>query len=57
VTNRAWRKSSYSGSEGNDCVELSVGVADTHVRDSKSRDAATLRFSRDAFSAFLKQIG
>jgi hypothetical protein len=55
VSNRAWRKSSYSGSEGNDCVELSVGVADTHVRDTKSRDAQ-LRFSRNAFAAFLRKI-
>lgn len=56
MTNRAWRKSSYSGTEGNECVELSVGVADTHVRDTKNRDAATLRFNRDAFAAFLKKI-
>lgn len=56
MTNRAWRKSSYSGTEGNECVELSVGVADTFVRDTKHRDAQ-LRFSRDAFAAFLRKIG
>lgn len=45
------------GTEGNECVELSVDVSDTHVRDTKSRDTATLRFGRDAFTAFLKKIG
>lgn len=53
MIDRTWRKSSYSGSEGNACVELAVGVSDTAVRDTKNRDGGTLRFDRSAFAAFL----
>ncbi|MDA2812517.1 DUF397 domain-containing protein [Nocardiopsis sp. RSe5-2] len=48
-----WRKSSYSGGAGQDCVEvadLPVGAA---VRDSKYPDAGHLTFSGPEWSAFL----
>ncbi len=51
-----WRKSSYSGSGGGDCVEVAaVGVV-VHVRDSKDSenpDGGRLRFSAAAWAAFL----
>jgi len=53
MTNWTWRKSSYSGAEGNECVELAVGAHDTAVRDTKNRDGGTLRFNSTAFTAFL----
>ncbi|MFJ8141923.1 DUF397 domain-containing protein, partial [Streptomyces sp. NPDC096013] len=31
----AWFKSSYSGSEGGDCVEVAAHPSAVHVRDSK----------------------
>ncbi|CAM5404522.1 hypothetical protein STENM223S_05227 [Streptomyces tendae] len=31
-----WFKSSYSGAEGGDCVEVAAGTAVVHVRDSKA---------------------
>jgi hypothetical protein len=31
-----WFKSSYSGSEGGDCVEVSAQPAAIHIRDSKN---------------------
>jgi hypothetical protein len=34
----AWFKSSYSGGEGGECVEVAVGDASVHVRDSKHVD-------------------
>lgn len=38
-----WRKSSFSGA-GNDCVELAIPEGRALlVRDTKSRDAGTLR--------------
>ena len=41
-----WRKSSYSGDNGN-CVELAVVAADrVAMRDSKAPDAGMLVFSR-----------
>lgn len=51
-TERIWRKSSYSNSESV-CVELSVGAAETSVRDTKDREGGTLAFSRDAFGGLL----
>lgn len=53
MTDRTWRTSSYSGAEGNACVELAVGVGDTAVRDTKNRAGGMLRFDRVAFTAFL----
>ncbi|MBP0456863.1 DUF397 domain-containing protein [Streptomyces montanisoli] len=31
----AWFKSSYSGSQGDSCVEVALGEQAVHVRDSK----------------------
>ena len=46
-----WRKSTYSGGSNSECVE--AGVADRGrvlVRDTKSRDGATLAFSAEAWT-------
>jgi hypothetical protein len=40
-SNETWRKSSRSGAE-NSCVELSVGLALSRVRDSKNPSGPTL---------------
>ncbi|MFD0315783.1 DUF397 domain-containing protein [Streptomyces flavalbus] len=53
----AWRKSSYSGGSGGDCVE----VAETHptlipVRDSKNPDGPKLTFQTEAWSAFVTAL-
>lgn len=37
-----WRKSSFSGGEGADCVEVSYS-AEVWLRDSKKPEAGTLR--------------
>ena len=49
-----WFKSSYSGSDGGDCVEVAAGHGTVYVRDSKtvSRGPA-LRFSRSAWGLFV----
>ncbi|MER5264320.1 DUF397 domain-containing protein [Actinosynnema sp. NPDC002837] len=47
-----WRKSTYSSTQP-DCVELSVTVESTAVRDSKQPEAGQLRFPRTSFAAFL----
>ncbi|WP_343245895.1 DUF397 domain-containing protein [Streptomyces sp. SID5785] len=50
-----WRKSSYSGDQGN-CVEVADGVHDVvPVRDSKQPTAA-LVFSTHAWAAFTDDI-
>ncbi|MFE9094273.1 DUF397 domain-containing protein [Streptomyces sp. NPDC007264] len=51
-TELAWFKSSYSGSSGDNCVE--VALADRiHVRDSKHSEGEQLALSPTAWSAFV----
>ncbi|GAA4543136.1 DUF397 domain-containing protein [Streptomyces collinus] len=52
-----WRKSSYSGSGGGDCVEVATTPATVHVRDSKRPLAASLTFSVEQWSAFAAYAG
>ena len=46
-----WRKSSYSGANGGQCVEVASadGVA---VRDTTDREGVTLEFSANAWQEF-----
>ncbi|MBY8848601.1 DUF397 domain-containing protein [Saccharothrix longispora] len=48
-----WRKSSYSGPNGGECVEIAHTVDMTGVRDSKNPGAGVLVFGTDAWSRFL----
>lgn len=51
-----WRKSSHSGGNG-ECVELAVPAASAvAVRDSKDPEGPQLRFSDDAWSAFVDEV-
>ncbi|MFD8453359.1 MULTISPECIES: DUF397 domain-containing protein [Streptomyces] len=52
TTGLAWFKSSYSGSSGDNCVEVAVRTEAVLVRDSKDTDRQALAVSRDAWSAF-----
>ncbi|MFD5652150.1 DUF397 domain-containing protein [Streptomyces sp. NPDC127039] len=52
-----WRKSSYSGGSGGDCLEVAtLDPAAIPVRDSKNPEGPTLRFQADAWSVFLDGI-
>ncbi|WP_432170110.1 DUF397 domain-containing protein [Streptomyces sp. 1222.5] len=55
LTGTIWRKSSYSGSNGGDCVEVAHLVPHTAVRDSKA-PAPTLLFPPTAWSAFVESV-
>ncbi|MFE7114446.1 DUF397 domain-containing protein [Streptomyces sp. NPDC057654] len=52
-----WQKSSYSSSNGGNCVEWAPATVATHgvvpVRDSKVPHGPTLAVSPDAWSAFV----
>jgi hypothetical protein len=48
-----WRKSSYSGSNGGNCVETASGDGVIRVRDTTDRDGFTLEMPPDAWSEFL----
>ncbi|ORT57355.1 DUF397 domain-containing protein [Streptomyces sp. CB03238] len=49
-----WRKSSYSGAEGGECVEVAASPGTVHVRDSKRRlDGPVLTVGREAWAGFI----
>ena len=50
-----WRKSSYSGANGGQCVEVASaeGVA---VRDTTDREGVTLEFSTEAWKKFTRRL-
>ncbi|MER6409703.1 DUF397 domain-containing protein [Streptomyces humidus] len=52
TTQQDWFKSSYSGSEGDNCIEVAVHAEAILVRDSKDTERRSLAVSRDAWSAF-----
>lgn len=52
-TRVTWRKSSYSGSSGGECVEVADLDPRIGVRDSKSPGSGRLTLSRTAWTAFL----
>jgi Domain of unknown function (DUF397) len=52
---RRWRKSSYSGNGGNDCVEVAANGR-VLVRDTKNRTGAVLLFSPHAWRRFADKV-
>ncbi|GAA3523812.1 DUF397 domain-containing protein [Streptomyces osmaniensis] len=48
-----WRKSSYSGDQGGNCVEVAEATASVAIRDSKNTAGPILAFEPTAFTAFL----
>ncbi|WP_326582067.1 DUF397 domain-containing protein [Streptomyces sp. NBC_00481] len=50
-----WFKSSYSGSDEPDCVEVALAPANptVHVRDSKDQQGAQLAFAASSWVAFV----
>jgi len=51
----SWRTSSYSGSNGGQCIEVAV-PGRVLVRDSKNPDGARLGFSAQAWRKFAARI-
>lgn len=51
-----WRKASYSGTQGGNCVE--VGPADrvVGIRDTKARDRGALAVSSATWAAFVRGV-
>lgn len=47
-----WFKSSYSGSGGDNCVEVALTPDTVHIRDSKAPNAGTLTMPPTVWSAF-----
>ncbi|GAA3173566.1 MULTISPECIES: DUF397 domain-containing protein [Streptomyces] len=53
TTELAWRKSSYSGSEDGDCVEIAPSPTTIHIRDSKDKDGPQLAVASGAWRDFV----
>ncbi|MGP2437655.1 DUF397 domain-containing protein [Streptomyces sp. JW3] len=49
-----WSKSSYSGTEGGDCVEVAAGTTAIHIRDSKDVTGPVLTVSPKSWSEFVR---
>lgn len=57
LTSVVWRKSSHSGTNGGDCIELGYGLTDAApVRDSKDPSGPALLFTPEAWSAFVGAV-
>ncbi len=52
---QCWRKSSYSGNGGGDCVEVGAADGAIVVRDTKDRAGAVLRFPAGKWRRFADQ--
>ncbi|MEU7260740.1 DUF397 domain-containing protein [Streptomyces rimosus] len=52
----AWRKSSYSGSNQGECLEVADGYSNVPVRDSKDPHGPALIFTGAAWSTFVADV-
>jgi hypothetical protein len=51
-----WRKSSRSGNNGGDCVEVADAARVILVRDTKNRDGHVLNVPADAWVSFTASL-
>lgn len=51
-----WFKSSYSGGDQGECLEVARGHAGVPVRDSKAADGPAVVFSADGWSSFVTAL-
>ncbi|MFI0814391.1 DUF397 domain-containing protein [Streptomyces sp. NPDC021098] len=49
----AWFKSSYSGNEGGECLEVATTSDAVHVRDSKEPTGPQLAFAQQTWATFV----
>jgi Domain of unknown function (DUF397) len=52
LISETWRKSSYSGGSGGNCVEVADATGRVLVRDTKNRDGGTLSIPADVWRKF-----
>jgi hypothetical protein len=51
-----WYKSSYSGGNQGECLEVASGYGDVPVRDSKAAQGPAVRFTADGWSSFVVAV-
>ncbi|MGP3979201.1 DUF397 domain-containing protein [Streptomyces sp. 8N114] len=52
----SWRKSSYSGPDGGNCVEVAHTVGTVHVRDSKDQRGPVLSVPTGRWADFIEKL-
>ncbi|WP_405694842.1 DUF397 domain-containing protein [Streptomyces coelicoflavus] len=50
----AWYKSSYSGTQGDSCVEIAIAEEGVHIRDSKDVARPAFAVGRDGWRTFVR---
>ncbi|MCP3769286.1 MULTISPECIES: DUF397 domain-containing protein [unclassified Streptomyces] len=50
----AWFKSSYSGTQGDSCVEVAIAEQAVHVRDSKDVIRPAFAVGREGWGQFVR---
>ena len=55
-TDLNWRKSSYSGNGGGECVEIGASPGAVVVRDTTDHTGPVLRFTPTAWRRFASQV-
>jgi hypothetical protein len=53
---RTWRKSSYSGSNGGNCIEVAAAANTVAVRDSKDPHGPAITLDSDDWQRFTIQL-
>ena len=53
---RTWRKSSYSGSNGGNCIEITTTPGTVAVRDSNDPHGPVLTFGHQGWQRFADQV-
>ncbi|MBC2905305.1 DUF397 domain-containing protein [Streptomyces cupreus] len=56
LTRAEWRKSSYSGSSGGECVEVADLTPLVAIRDSKNPEVGILTLSPVSYAAFVRHV-
>jgi hypothetical protein len=56
VSRSGWRKSSHSGGQGTECVEVARADRLTAVRDSKNPTGPVLSFTQTEWATFLTAL-
>ncbi|WP_329811894.1 DUF397 domain-containing protein [Streptomyces sp. GSL17-113] len=51
-----WRKSSYSGSDGGNCVEVAQTPEMVHIRDSKEQRGPVLSVPSREWADFIRHV-
>jgi hypothetical protein len=51
-----WRKSSYSGANGGNCIEIAAAACTVVVRDSKDPKGPMLTFGPNDWQRFADQV-